>query len=345
MGQAAVKPGGQPRTSWIARITQLIFHSGSPTANSAEFGGSGAFRYAIDDDRAPEAKSVGGRASRGSFQHPETAAPQSVSPTAGSGDLVMLSQGHQGLSSTLDLALLAMCLLLAGSAQAGPPYSTDDPQPVDLQHWEAYVAATWNREGQGVGGDAPHAEVNYGAAPDLQLHMIVPLSYSRPPEGGSHYGVGDLEVGAKYRFVEETDGRPQVGIFPLVELPSGNASQGLGEGHVRAFLPIWLQKSIGKWTTYGGGGYWINPGEGNRNWWFAGWQAQVQLTPSFAPGAEIFTQSSQTLAGSAEARFNVGAILDFGEQHHLLVSAGRAFHGCGCSQAYLAYLLTLGPRS
>jgi hypothetical protein len=28
-----------------------------------------------------------------------------------------------------------------------------------------------------------------------------------------------------------------------------------------------VQKSAGDWSTYGGG-YWINPGVGNKNFWF-----------------------------------------------------------------------------
>jgi hypothetical protein len=27
---------------------------------------------------------------------------------------------------------------------------------------------------------------------------------------------------------------------------------------VQAFLPVWLQKSFGDWTIYGGGGYGLN---------------------------------------------------------------------------------------
>jgi hypothetical protein len=42
-------------------------------------------------------------------------------------------------------------------------------------------------------------------------------------------------------------------MFPLLELPTGNEHRGLGAGHVSAFLPIWVQKSFGEWTTYGGG--------------------------------------------------------------------------------------------
>lgn len=234
-------------------------------------------------------------------------------------------------------------LFAARSLLAGPPYVTDDPEPVEFRHWELYLSLTQEADPGVRSGDFPHVEANYGAAPGLQLHVIVPMSYSRPAGAPSAWGLGDIEVGAKYRFVEETDSRPQIGTFPLLELPAGDADRGLGAGHVRAFFPLWLQKTFGKWTTYGGGGYGLNPGEGNRNWWFAGWQAQVRLTPFLAPGAEITYQSPTDAAGSDEVRFNVGFILDFGEHHHLLFSAGRAIHGCSCSQAYLAYLLTFGP--
>lgn len=240
---------------------------------------------------------------------------------------------------------LGCAFLAAGPALSGPPYFTDDPEPVPLHHWELYLAATRATDEGDRAGDVPHFEVNLGAAPNLQLHLIVPVAYARAAGGGTTRGLGDIETGAKFRFVEETEGRPQIGTFPLVEVPTGDAGRGLGAGHVRVFLPVWLQKSFGKLATYGGGGYWVNPGQGNRNWWYAGWQAQLQLTPFLAPGAEVFYQTAQTDGGHAEVHFNLGLIVDLGESHHVLVSAGRAVHGCDCAHVYVSYLLTLGPKS
>jgi hypothetical protein len=51
----------------------------------------------------------------------------------------------------------------------------------------------------------------------------------------------------------------------LLEVPTGSKSDGLGSGQMQAFLPLWLQKCVGDWTVYGGGGYGINPGAGNEN--------------------------------------------------------------------------------
>ena len=82
--------------------------------------------------------------------------------------------------------------------------------------------------------------------------MVVPLT-SVTPEAA--HGLGDIELGVKYRFLSETARRPQIGIFPMLEVPSGDPRRGLGNGQVWARLPLWLQKSSGPWTTYGGAGY------------------------------------------------------------------------------------------
>jgi hypothetical protein len=109
------------------------------------------------------------------------------------------------------------------------------------------------------------------------------------------------------------------------------------------FLPLWLQKSWARWTSYGGGGYWINPGPGNKNHWFFGWQAQYGFTERFALGAELFHSTADVNEGSGKSGFNVGGILNFDEGHHLLFSAGRNFHGEKETLGYLAYQWTFGP--
>ncbi len=232
---------------------------------------------------------------------------------------------------------------LPGLGRAGPPYATDDPEPVELRHWEIYLATAdqWSRE-DGWSGTSPHLEVNYGVVPDVQLHVIAPVAWAHPPGEAARFGYGDTELGVKFRFVHETDAIPQVGTFPLVEVPTGDASRGLGGGETQVLLPLWIQKSFGPWTTYGGGGYWVNPGQGNRNWWFVGWQAQREIAHGVAVGAEVFHGTSRQQGRPGETRFNLGMILDATEHHHVLLSVGRAI-GLDAAQAYLAYQLTFGP--
>ncbi len=240
--------------------------------------------------------------------------------------------------------LAFLTLALATSAHAGPPFVTDDPEPVELHHWEIYLATQQYHSADGWSGTAPHFEINYGVIPDVQLHVLAPLAYEKPTDGISHYGYGDTELGFKYRFVHETDALPQIGIFPLVELPSGSHAEDLGNGRAQVFIPVWLQKKFGDWTTYGGGGYWINPGEGNRNYWYAGWLLQRKLTNAFSAGLEVQYRTADTVGGRASTALNAGGIWDLSDTYHVLFSAGHSVHGPSEFQGYAALQITFGPE-
>jgi hypothetical protein len=234
-------------------------------------------------------------------------------------------------------------LAVVAVLRAGPPLVTDDPEPVDYQHWEVYLASQDEHSSEGASGMLPQVEVNYGVRPNLQLHVIAPLAFDALAGARRQSGYGDTELGAKYRFVEEAAGRPQMALFPFIELPTGDRDRGLGSGHTQIFLPVWVQKNFGSWTTYGGGGYWINPGAGNRNWWFTGWLVQKQVRPDLTVGAEIFNETAQTVRGESDTKLNVGVIWDLDETRHLLVSAGPTIQRPTGYQTYLACQLTFGP--
>jgi hypothetical protein len=241
--------------------------------------------------------------------------------------------------------LIALVVLVsAGTVHAGPPFLTDDPEPVDYQNWEFYLASQHTDTTGDWSGTAPHIEINYGVITNVQLHLIAPLAYSAPNDGRAHYGYGDTELGIKYRFIQESDKIPQVGIFPLLEVPTGSASSGLGGGHVQAFLPVWAQKSFGDWTIYGGGGFGINTGEGNRNWGFLGAVVQRQVTKNWLVGAELYERTKMQAGGRDDVAFNIGTVYDFTDHHHLLFSAGRSIDGPTGFQCYLAYQFTFGPE-
>lgn len=226
----------------------------------------------------------------------------------------------------------------------GPPYITDDPEPVDFRHWEVYFASIYYHTPGNVNYTAPHIEVNYGAAPNLQLHIIAPADLNVAAGGPTTYGYGDTELGTKYRFVQEGKWTPMVGVFPLVEAPTGDVGRGLGTGTTRIFVPVWMQKTMGNWQTYGGGGYWYNPGAGNRNYWFIGWQAQFQVTKQLALGAEVFHATAATVGGEQETAYNVGAVYDIDDGHHLMFSIGRDVQGTTGLAGYAANQWTFGPH-
>ena len=244
--------------------------------------------------------------------------------------------------------LLASVLLGAGPCLwAGPPFRTDDPEPVAPGHAEFYLAALGTRTPEALTLAAPMLEFNYGALPDLQLHVVAPLAQVKPTGEPWARGYGDTELGLKFRFIQETDWMPQVGVFPMVEVPTGKAERGLGSGHTAVYLPLWLQKSFGKWTTYGGHGWWRNPGEGQRNWTYAGWLLQREVSESLTLGGEVFRATASTQEGRNAVGWNLGAVVNLNEHHHILMSAGRNFSGPSETHAYLGYQVTfaMGPRT
>jgi hypothetical protein len=234
-------------------------------------------------------------------------------------------------------------MLLPSSLSAGPPYVTDDPEAVQFRHWEFYLACQHSHTASGWSGTAPHFEVNYGVLRNIQLHIIIPLAYDAPRGRKMQYGVGDGEIGLKYEFVSESSGWPMIGIFPMLEVPTGDRNRNLGNGKLQVFLPLWLQNKFGLWSTYGGVGYLINPGSGNRDSWYWGWQLQRQFGGNLNLGAEVYLRTAQTAGEKTNANFNLGIVYDTSNHQHLLISAGRSICGRSGFQCYFAYQLTWGP--
>ena len=100
------------------------------------------------------------------------------------------------------LGLFILTASLSHGGRAGPPFKTDDPQPVDFHHWEFYLASEQSFAKHGTDATLPHFEVNFGAFHNLQLHLVAPMGFVNSPEGNA-YGYSDTELGVKYRLIEE----------------------------------------------------------------------------------------------------------------------------------------------
>jgi hypothetical protein len=236
-------------------------------------------------------------------------------------------------------------LLRPAALLAGSPFLTDDPETLDYKHQEVYLFSTIDKTSDSKTIQGPAVEYNYGALPDLQLHVMAPLEYYSPPQDDlSHYGIGDMEVGAKFRFLTETDYRPQVGIFPALELPTGDTDRGLGNGRTWYKLPLWIQKSWGEWTIDGGGGYAFNSSPGTRNYGFGGLLVQREFSEHFSLGGEIFAQEASDVGERGFTLFNIGGAYNFSPDFSVLFSIGHSFTGQNNAVAYLGMYWTWGPK-
>ena len=240
------------------------------------------------------------------------------------------------------LAAASALALSSSSAMAGPPFMTDDPAPVDYKHSEFYVFSTYDKTHEGNDSAIPAFEFNYGALPNAQLHVVVPFVHSTANDASSEFGIGDVELGVKYRFLQETDARPQIGIFPMVELPTGDSDKGLGNGETWWRFPVWIQKSWGEWTTYGGVGYASNSAQGQSDYSFAGWLLQKDVGARWTLGGEIFARGKDTVDGEPATILNFGGFYKFRPDFNLLFSAGHAVSGESHTIAYLGLWWSFG---
>jgi hypothetical protein len=259
------------------------------------------------------------------------------------------------------ICLISTALTLCGGSPrtlAGPPFQTDDPEPVDLGHYEFYVFAATDSTPLETDPVGPAFEFNWGALPNTQLHAVLSFGAIEPsndpryaPEGAgpSAYGILDTELGVKYRFVPQSRNVPEVGIFPMVELPSGSASRGLGVGKTWYKLPVWIQKDWGPWTTYGGGGYEIVNQVGYSNFRYAGWLLQRDLGDKWTLGTEIWYHGPE---GSATPQTHSSTMIDVGGYYYfrkpdfqLLFSIGHSAIGQSETYAYLGLYWTWGKKA
>ena len=239
-----------------------------------------------------------------------------------------------------------LCAVLTGRiVLAGPPFLTDDPEPVDYRHWEAYVFSVYDLSVNATSFQAPALEFNVGAASNLQIHLVAPCAWNRPGGSRTQSGWGDVELGFKYRFVQETENGPQIGVFPTVELPTGSAQRGLGNGQAWFKIPLWIQKSWGPWTTYGGAGWAINHAPGQRDHAFGGWLLQRDLSKWLTLGGETFAQGADAENGRGFTIANVGGIINLKPGFSLLFSAGHSSQGERHTVAYLGLYWTWGPAA
>ncbi len=257
--------------------------------------------------------------------------------------------------SVVATVCFSLALATKGHAQAGPPFQTDDPTPVDFGHYEAYVFGTADGTPAELDTISPGFEFNWGAIPIIQLHAILPLGAAFPSNkpvyapggmGPSAFGVEDMELGVKYGFIKQTRHRPQIGSFTMFEIPTGSYAKGLGVGRVWYKLPLWVEKEFGPWSLVGGLGYAVVPQYQYRNYLYGGYLVKKVVNERLELSAEVFAHARE---GLATAQTQSSTLIDAGGYYHfkqpglqLLFAYGHSVAGQSENYSYLGLYKTWG---
>ena len=257
--------------------------------------------------------------------------------------------------TAIELCLLTLVATPALWAQAGPPFQTDDPSPVPLGHYEAYVFGALAATRVEIDPTGPAFEFNWGALPNVQLHAILPLGaivpsnnplYAPAGQGPSAFGLTDMELGVKYAFVKQSKRRPQIGTFVMFEVPTGNYSEGLGAGRLWYKVPIWVEKEFGHWSLVGGVGYVINNQDQYRDYLYSGYLVKREISDRLELSVEVFSHGRE---GLATPQTQASTLIDAGGYYHfkspgwqILFAYGHSIAGGTEQYGYLGLYKTWG---
>jgi hypothetical protein len=145
------------------------------------------------------------------------------------------------------LTLLRVCSASLSQGQGGPPLITDDTGTPGNNKWEINIAITSEILHPGQRQfEMPLVDINYGIGENLELSYEVPLLVSANRQEATLSGLGDSEVGTKWRFLDENKAGLSASIYPQFTFnnPTSSVRRGLVAKGQEFFLPLELQKAI-----------------------------------------------------------------------------------------------------
>lgn len=229
-------------------------------------------------------------------------------------------------ATILVVAAMSIWCLCPFAVRAGNPLQTNDPETPGSHGWEINLSQNLELTRPALAQTLPLVNVNYGCLDNDQWKISVPLLEIDPRPGEEHWGVGDIQIGRKYRFLEEDERGVQASVYPQPLLPTGNASLELGDDRLELFLPVEVGKHFfdDKLFLYGEVGHNFVFDGSRQHSWFFGAAAEYQATEKIEIVSEIghllfpFTSDADNLF------FNAGANLKLTKHVFLQTAFGRS---------------------
>jgi len=217
-------------------------------------------------------------------------------------------------------------------AQGGPPYYTNDPgTPGNLQ-WEINLGYMPFLYPDSSITHTPDVDINFGVGDRIQLtYENAWLRVDNPSP--VKYGLGQDQLGVKWRFYENKDSGFALSIFPQLSInnPNHSAGRGITPKGASLILPIEFTKKLGSIDINWEGGY--NLVHKGPDGWLAGLVVGHELTGRLELDAEFYStgtfhpiKSQETLEGGLRYKIHPPFIL--------LIMAGRGLQPTPPTQPY-----------
>ena len=135
-----------------------------------------------------------------------------------------------------------LACLVTGSSFAARPLETDDAGTVDPGFVEVELGAAFESAPSADAWETPIG-IKTGVVPGLDVGLG--FGWQRLHEAGvTESGITDLEMGAKWNFLCETNGMPAMALTGAVKLPTADKGKGLGSGETDWDVTVVLSKTL-----------------------------------------------------------------------------------------------------
>jgi hypothetical protein len=182
--------------------------------------------------------------------------------------------------------LVLLSLVVKSPAFAGPPLETDDPDTPGNGQWEINLAAALETRAE-LEELTFQLDINYGLGEQVQLKVKPRVVLIDAPSTGTRSGVGNIQLGIKWRFVDEDSIGVAMSLYPQIDLnPSGHAvERGLVSDGAEFFLPFEVARTFGRTRLFGEVG--LNWREHRDDEWVLGVAAEHPLAQRFRIVTEL----------------------------------------------------------
>ncbi len=255
------------------------------------------------------------------------------------------------LRTIAGFCLAIVCVANVRPALGGPPLATDDPETPGRGGWEINLSHTLERTRDELFMEPPLVDINYGWLENDQWKIEFAAIALDPDDEPNHWGVSDVELGWKYRFLEEDQHGIMASIYPQPLIPTGNHGLGLSDGRFETLLPVEVGKHFydDKLFVYGEVGYNAVYGDSKADEVIYGLAVACEATEELEVMCEVGGVAFPRGGDPDDTFFNVGFKYAMNENVALIGSAGRSFRdrnrGTPELLTYVGVQITFGGES
>lgn len=236
---------------------------------------------------------------------------------------------------------MVVAIILICSAQSlaqSPPLLTDDPGTPGDGRWEVNIVTSFERMRGHRSFEAPLFDINYGIGNNLQLKVEVPWLVQHAPGEKSQSGLGNTEVGVKWRFLDAEKHGIDMSVYPQIEFnnPTNSVERGLVEPGTRFLLPVQVSRKVGPVEMTGELGYSFTRHGSNETTY------GLAVARGVSRRVELLAEVSGTSANHFHENqlvFNIGSIVQINKKANLVSAVGRSIYNvAGDGPSYSATL-------